>query len=41
MLGMTDIVLPTNFSQRNRRALRNDQTDGVMDNLDNGIGLGS
>lgn len=37
--GLTYVVLPTNLSQRNGRALRDDETDGVVDDLDDGVGL--
>lgn len=37
----THIILPPDSRQRNGRALRDDQADGVVDNLHDGVGLGA
>lgn len=39
--GLTYVVLPADLGQCNGRALRDDEADGVVDDLDDGVGLGS
>jgi hypothetical protein len=37
----TYVVLPAHLLEGNGRALCNDQADGVVDDLNNGVGLGA
>lgn len=37
----TYVVFPANVRQGNWRALGDDQADGIVNNLHNGVGLGS
>lgn len=39
--GLSYVVFPADLGERNGRALRDDEADGVVDDLDNGVGLGS
>ncbi len=40
-VGGTHVVLPAHFLKGNGRALGDDQADGVVDDLDNRVGLGA